>query len=74
MIQSAKKEVFGHFMQFGLSDRLDIAYCDSTTCFPTIGNVLVCEIDPHLLTAVASCNEAEILAEQAAVLNFSSQL
>ena len=32
---------------------------------------LVCEIDPHLLTAVASCNEAEILAEQAAVLNFS---
>ena len=67
MIQSAKKEVFGHFMQFGLSDRLDIAYCDSTTCFPTIGNVLVCEIDPHLLTAVASCNEAEILAEQAAV-------
>ena len=28
---------------------------------------LVCEIDPHLLTAVASCNEAEILAEQAAV-------
>ena len=32
---------------------------------------LVCEIDPHLLTAVASCNEAEILAEQAAVLSFS---
>ena len=28
---------------------------------------LVCESDPHLLTAVASCDEAEILAEQAAV-------
>ena len=35
---------------------------------------LVCEIDPHLLTAVASCNEAEILAEQAAVLHFSGAI
>ena len=60
MIQSAKREDFGHFQE-GLFDQLDNAYCD----------FLVCEIDPRLLTAVASCNEAEILAEQAAVLSFS---
>ena len=39
MIQRAKKEVFGHFLEFGLLDRLDIAYCDSTKCFPTFGNI-----------------------------------
>ena len=32
MIQRAKKEVFGHFLELGLLDRLDIAYCDSTKC------------------------------------------
>ena len=30
MIQMAKKEAFGHFLELGLLDRLDIAYCDST--------------------------------------------
>ena len=30
MIQRAKIEVFGHFLEFGLLDRLDIAYFDST--------------------------------------------
>ncbi len=39
MIQSAKKEFLGHFLEFGLLDRLDIAYCDSTKYFPTFGNV-----------------------------------
>ena len=39
MIQRAKIEVFGHFLEFGLLDRLDIADCDSTKCFPTFGNV-----------------------------------
>ena len=39
MIQRAKKEVFGHFLEFGLLDRLDIAYCDRTKCFTTFGNV-----------------------------------
>ena len=39
MIQSAKKEVFGHFLEFVLLDRLDIAYCDRTKCFPAFGNV-----------------------------------
>ena len=29
MIRKAKSEVFGHFQEFGLLDRLDIAYCDS---------------------------------------------
>ena len=38
MIQSAKKEVFGHFLEIGLLDRLDVAYFDRTKCFPTIGN------------------------------------
>ena len=33
MIQKVKKEVFGHFLEFGLLDQLDIAYCDSTKCF-----------------------------------------
>ena len=40
MIQRAPKEVFGHFREFGLLDRLDVAYCDSTKCFPTFGNVI----------------------------------
>ena len=35
----AKKEVFGHFLEFGRLDRLDIAYCDRTKCFPTFVNV-----------------------------------
>ena len=39
MIQKAKKEVFCHFLEFGLLDRLDIAYCDRTKCFLTFGNV-----------------------------------
>ena len=26
----SQKEVFGHFLEFGLLDRLDIAYCEST--------------------------------------------
>ena len=39
MIQRAKKEVLGHFLEFGLLDQLDIAYCDSTKCFLTFGNV-----------------------------------
>ena len=36
MIQGAKKEVFGHFLVFGL---FDIAYCDITKCLPTSGNI-----------------------------------
>ena len=39
MIQRAKKEVFGHFLEFSLLYRLDIAYCDSTKCFTTFGNI-----------------------------------
>ena len=38
MIQSAKKEVFGHYLEFGLLDWLDIAYNDITICFPPFGN------------------------------------
>ena len=38
MIQRAKKEFFDHFLEFGQLDRLDIAYCDSTKCFPILGN------------------------------------
>ena len=39
MIQRAKKEVFGHFRDFGLLHRLDIAYCDGTKCFSGFGNL-----------------------------------
>ena len=39
MIQSVKKEVFGHYPDLGVLDQLDIAYCDTTKCFLTIGNV-----------------------------------
>ena len=39
MIQRARKEVFDHFLEFGLLDRIDIACCDSTKCFPTFGNI-----------------------------------
>ena len=38
MIQSAKKQVFGRFLDLGLLDRLDIAYFGRTICFPTFGN------------------------------------
>ena len=39
MIQRANKEVFGHFRDFGLLHRLDIAYCDGTKCFSGFGNL-----------------------------------
>ena len=39
MIQRAKNEVFGHFLEFGLLDQLDIAYCDSTKWSTTFGDV-----------------------------------
>ena len=34
----AKNEVFGHFLDFGRSDRLDIAYDGSPKCFSTYGS------------------------------------
>ena len=37
MIQIAKNEVFGHFLEFETSERLDIADFDSSECFPTFG-------------------------------------
>ena len=36
MIQRAKNEVFDHFLEFGVLDRLDIAYYESTTCLTTL--------------------------------------
>ena len=39
MIHRAKNEGFDHFLEFALLDRLDIAYCDSTKCVLTFGNV-----------------------------------
>ena len=35
----SQKRGFGHFLEVVLLDRLDIAYCESTKCFPTLGNV-----------------------------------
>ena len=34
-----KSRVFGHFQEFLLLDRLSTAYCDSSICFLTFGNV-----------------------------------
>ena len=39
MIQRAKKEVFGHFLEFGTSDGLDTVYYDSLKCFPAFDNI-----------------------------------
>ena len=39
MTQRAKNEVFGHFLEFGWLDPLDIAYCDMTNVVPTSENV-----------------------------------
>ena len=39
MIQRAKTEGFGLFLELGLLDQLDYAYGDSTKCFPTFANV-----------------------------------
>ena len=39
MIQRAKNELFGHFLEFGLSDPFDIAYCDNTKSISTFGNL-----------------------------------
>ena len=39
MQKRAKNEVFGRFLEFGLLDRLDIAYCDSTKRFLVFGIV-----------------------------------
>ena len=39
MIQSAEKEDFGQYLEFGLLDQLDNAYCDSNQCFLTSGTV-----------------------------------
>ena len=37
MIQIAKNKVFGHFLEFGASDRLQIAYFDNTKWFWQFG-------------------------------------
>ena len=38
MIQSAKKGIFGHFLDLGLLDWLNIAYYDRSKCVPSFGN------------------------------------
>ena len=40
MQKRAKNEVFGHFLEFGTSEGLDIVYYDSTMCFSTFDNGL----------------------------------
>ena len=42
MIQSAKKVVFGHFLDLGLLDRLDIAY-DDRNKFQHLGTLIAYE-------------------------------
>ena len=40
MIQRAKNEVLGYFLDFGPSNRLGIANFDRTKCSPTFGTHL----------------------------------
>ena len=44
MQKRAKNEVFGHFLELGLLDRLDIAYYDSIKCFLTSDNYCIISI------------------------------
>ena len=39
MQKRAKNEVFGHFLEFGSSGGLDIAYYDNSKYFSGFGNV-----------------------------------
>ena len=38
MQKRAKNEVFGHYLEIGVSDGLDIAYLDSRKCFSSFGD------------------------------------
>ena len=40
MIQIAKNDVFGHFLEFGMRYQLDIAYLDSTKWFAWVGDLI----------------------------------
>ena len=40
MIQTAKNEAFGHFLEFGAFDLLDIAYSNRTKWFACIGQCI----------------------------------
>ena len=40
MIQISKNEVLGHFLEFGASDELDIAYFDRTKWSAQFGNCI----------------------------------
>ena len=40
MIQTAKNEVFGHFLELGALDLLDIAYSNRTKWFACIGQCI----------------------------------
>ena len=45
MIQKAKKEGFGHFLEFNLLDRLDVAYIIEVT-----GRLTSCDIFARFIT------------------------
>ena len=40
MIQSAQNEVFGHYLEFGLSDQVDIAYLELNLLNKLLGRVI----------------------------------
>ena len=57
MIESAKKEVFGHFLEFGLLDRVGIAYFLSLLNILNIGLIPYCfkiGLNPYCLPSVFS--------------------
>ena len=76
MIQSAKKEVFGHYPEFALLNRLDIAYCDSTKgCRSQIWNEAVRNMVISIKVSTDVSLVAMVMHErQGIIANFSHQL
>ena len=59
MIQIAKNEVWGHFLEFGISSRLDTAYLDSTKWCQQFGNDIT-----HILHKLTMHNQHNLCKKQ----------
>ena len=58
MIQRARKEVFGQFLELGLLDQPDVAYCDSTECFPRAVHLLTI---PFIYVTMWPCDHGSLI-------------
>ena len=53
MQKRAKNKVFGHYLEIGVSDGLDIAYLDSRKCLSAFGNgKWSCIIDKQCMLSI----------------------